>query len=402
MNVSVGKTILPLDPGSDERTMVVTESMAPLAAARRAPLGPGEIRTLSLNDVPAVARLFQATFRRSRKSSRSALEAYLRDLFLRHPGYDADCASRVYVGGDGTVRGFIGVLPAPMMIRDRLLRGAVASSLMVENPHEDPMAGARLLKSFFAGPQDLSFSETSNPLAQRMWERLGGRVAAPYSMEWVRVLRPAGAALALAGERVPGLRVLHRAGAGADRLAARFAPALASDEPLPPHTETVEVGEVVMADVLPRLAASYALRPAWTPDLLRWQLGHAERKERYGELVRCLVVGRNEAALGCFLYYVRPNGIAFVLQALAHAKTADTVVAHLFAHAARHGAVALRGRAQPDLLDPLLRRRCIMLHRSSTTVSTADPEVLDAIARGDALLTGLAGEAWTRLIGGIF
>jgi hypothetical protein len=378
--------------------MVMTE---PPVAARRVPPAPGEIRPLGLNDVPGVAHLFQKTFHRIRRSSRAALEACLRELFLRHPGYDPDCASRVYVGADGAVRGFIGVLPMPMLFRGRPLRAAIASSLMVENPHEDPMAGARLLKSFFAGPQDFSFSETSNPLAQRMWERLGGRAAATYSMEWVRVLRPAGAALALAGERIPGLRVLHRAGARADRLAARFAPGLTHDEPLPPHSETVEVGDIAAADVLPRFADSYALRPAWTTDLLRWQLGHAERKEKFGELVRCLVVGRNDAVLGCFLYYVRRDGIAYVLQTLAHAKTADTVVGHLFAHAGRRGAVALRGRAQPDLLDPLLRRRCLMLHRSSTTVSAADPEVLDAVARGDALLTGLAGESWTRLIGGI-
>jgi hypothetical protein len=64
--------------------------------------------------------------------------------------------------------------------------------------------------------------------------------------------------------------------------------------------------------------------------------------------------------------------------------------------------VAVRGRSQPHLLDALLRRRCVMLHRASTMVLTSDPELLQAVRAGDALLTGLAGESWSRLIGGTF
>ena len=46
---------------------------------------------------------------------------------------------------------------------------------MVDKPAEHPLAGARLLRSYLTGPQELCVSETSNPIAQGMWERIGGR-----------------------------------------------------------------------------------------------------------------------------------------------------------------------------------------------------------------------------------
>ncbi len=47
-------------------------------------------------------------------------------------------------------------------------------------------------------------------------------------------------------------------------------------------------------------------------------------------------------------------------------------------------------------MNALLRHGSMFFHRSSTIV------LLHAIDSGDALVTGLAGEAWTRLIGDRF
>ena len=75
------------------------------------------------------------------------------------------------------------------------------------------------------------------------------------------------------------------------------------------------------------------------------------------------------------------------------------MIESLLAHAYRHGSVAVRGRAHPRLMNALLRRGAVFFHRSATVVHSADGELLDAVLSGDALVTGLAGEAWTRLIG---
>src|SRR5262245_26321774 len=134
-----------------------------------------DIRACTADDIPAVARMFQHAFRDPAAPAPRSLEAYLRELFLEHPWRDPDCASRVFVGADGRVHGFIGVLPMRMSFHGQPIRAALASSLVVDNPTENPLAGARLLRSYLTGPQDLCISETSNPLARGMWERIGGR-----------------------------------------------------------------------------------------------------------------------------------------------------------------------------------------------------------------------------------
>jgi hypothetical protein len=56
----------------------------------------------------------------------------------------------------------------------------------------------------------------------------------------------------------------------------------------------------------------------------------------------------------------------------------------------------------PGLSEALLTRRCLFFHKSSTVYRTADAEVSAALRSGDALVTGLAGESWIRLIGHAF
>ena len=144
----------------------------------------GYIRTCTADDIPAVARMFHKAFRGAAAAAPPSLESYLRELFLEHPWRDTELTSRVYVDPEGRVGGFIGVLPMQMSFRGRPVRAALASSLVVDDPARYPMAGPRLMRSYLTGPQELCVSETSNPVAQRMWEAAGGRSVADYSMEW--------------------------------------------------------------------------------------------------------------------------------------------------------------------------------------------------------------------------
>lgn len=359
------------------------------------------IRNLVADDLPAVADLFQRTFRDPDTRPPQSLADYLGDLFLRHPGYDPELAARVYVGANNTLGGFIGILPVPMVLHGRPIRAAVAGSLMVERPDANPLAGARLLRSFLSGPQDLSFSETANPLSQGMWEKLGGTALPTYSMEWVRVLRPAGLAVLLAGERFAPFRPFGALGRGADRLVARAMRGVLALPAPDPHVVDSEVDLAQAASLVRQYADMVPLHPVFDPAVLNFMLAHAREKERHGTL-SCRLVVRGHRPLGCYFYYVRPGKVAWVLQILSLPEAIGTVIDSLFAQAERQGCVAVRGRTQPSLLDPLLRRRCVMLHRASMVVQTRDSEVLAAINSGDAMLTGFAGETWTRLIGGDF
>lgn len=359
-----------------------------------------DIRACTADDIPAVASMFQRAFRDAARSAPPALEAYLRELLFEHPWRDPETASRVFVGSDGRVHGFIGVLPMRLSFHGRPVRAALASSLVVDNPAAHPMAGARLLRSYFNGPQQLCVSETSNPVAQGMWERAGGRPLAEYSMDWLRPLRWAGTGVALLEELAPRAKVLRPMAALADRTLARFAPNLSGPAPgTPRHCTDADVDDDALLEHIPQLAEHYALRPDWDRTSLAFFLRHAARKDRHGDLFRRMVYDRKGSPVGCYLYYGRPRGIAWVLQILARPEAAASVVASLLSHAEAHGSVAVRGRTQPHLLDALLRHRCAFFQRSSTTVYSNNADLMSAIRSGDALIIGLAGEGWTRLIG---
>ena len=87
-----------------------------------------EIRACLAEDVPAVASLFQKTFRDARRPAPPALASAIRELFFEHPWQDSDIPSRVSVA-DGKVVGFIGVLPVHMSFRGRKLRAAVVAMI---------------------------------------------------------------------------------------------------------------------------------------------------------------------------------------------------------------------------------------------------------------------------------
>lgn len=359
-----------------------------------------DIRTCTAEDIPAVARMFQTAFRDKRKDPPASLESYLRELFLEHPWQDPEIASRVYVGADGAVHGFIGQLPIRMSFRGRPIRAALASSLMVDNPAAHPVAGARLLRSYLNGPQDLCISETSNPTAQVMWQRGGGSSITDYSMEWLRILHPAGCGVALMEEKLSAAKLLRPLASLADRVIERAGPATLVHRALPAggHSDA-DVDDEALLELIPRFAANYALHPDWDRDSLAFLLRHSAQKSRHGTLYRRIVYGRNKAPVGCYLYYCRPGGIGFALQILSLPDSVDAVLSSLLAHAQALGAVALRGRTQPNLLDSLLRHDCLLFQRSSTTVYSKDADLIAAIRSGDAFIVGLAGEAWTRLIG---
>jgi hypothetical protein len=360
-----------------------------------------QVRACTPDEMPAVAGLFQRTFRHARRASSAPLTAYLRKLYFGHPWHDPALASKVFVA-DGAVRGFIGILPLQLAFRGRTLRAAVASSLMVENPQENPLAGARLFRAYLSGPQDVSLSDSANAVSRGMWERLGGKSAPSESMEWVRPFRACAMALALAADFVPPLRFARPLASLGDGIAGLLHRDLMRVHPADGAVHDSEASDDDLIRLISELAADYEVRPAWDPATLRWILAHAADKNRHGPMVRRIVHGKDGRALGCYIYYGRRGGVAWVLQLLARPDTIGPVLDNLLANALERGCVGVRGRSQARLLDALQRRHCLFFHRSATVVHSHDAELVAAIRAGEALVTGLAGDAWTRLVGDTF
>lgn len=367
-------------------------------AARVKSCRPG-LRPCEPPDLQDVARLFAQRFRRNRKNRIDQIERHFHEILFNHPWRDRELTSYVSVAEDGRLDGFIGVLPVRMEIDGRPIRAAVGCSLMVEDPQKNPLLGARLLRTFLNGPQDLSFSDTSGIVTTPMWERLGGSVATAYSFEWVRLLRTAEGACALLG-RTAHVSLLPVAKAIDYALIAGgkfqpLKPVKALVEQADPETPTFQACFL-------RLAHQYRLRLQGAGDEIAWLLRQGRWKSQYGSLVCKLVHEAGTGPVGCFLYHAPPMGVVSVLQILAMPGKAGLVLDALFKNALESGHVAVRGRTQPELIGPLQLRHCYFRSKSSwLTFKAKDPDVLAAIRSGEALLTGLSGESWTQLVGGL-
>ncbi len=362
-----------------------------------------EIRQFERADAGAVAALFQKTFRNSKGPPSEALVAYLADAYLAHPWYDPETAARVHINDEGRVTGFVGVFPGRFEHRGRTLRAAIAGTLMVERPEREPLAGAKLLRSVIKGPQDITLSETTNLISQALWERLGGTVVPLMSLDWFRVFRPSSGALSVFAERYPMAAMLSPVARLGDAIASGWTQAAtAPAEPAKRLSVADSPSDPEFAAAILELSQPVAFRPAWSAEMIQWLLRHAAEKERYGTMHRAILRDGKGGLAGCYFYHGKAGGHGRVLQVLARKGDAAHVIDALFRDAADKGLSALRGRSTPELIDALLTRSTLFLHRASMAIHPTSGEAADAIRSGDALITGLAGESWTRLVGGTF
>jgi hypothetical protein len=360
-----------------------------------------QIRACTPADMPRVADLFHTIFRKSSGPAPVSLQRYLLELFLQVPWQDPELPSLVYTAPDGAVSGFIGVIPLRMSFRGKPIRVALTSSIMVEKPKDDPLAGARLLRAVLNGPQDLSISDDSNHISVAMWKKLGGQSVPLESMDWLRVLRPAGFALSMGRDRIPMVRLAHPICLAIDGIAMRVASnRFRLDTERVARSIDVDLSDESLFKLLRDFAATYSLGPAWDTDSLRWLLHHAAQNRRHGSLVCRAVYWKAATPVGCYLYYGRPHGVAHVLQVMASPGAAGIVLDSLFEQAHQNRCVAVRGRTHSRYIDELFSRDCIFFNRGSVVVHSRDADVVEAARSGDALMTGLAGEAWTRIAGG--
>ena len=352
------------------------------------------VRPLAAGDIPAVARLFSRVYPGAHWVSHSECEAYFHQIFFGNPWFDPELPSWVAHEGARIV-GFIGVIPRPMRYRGRRLRAAVVSQLMVDQERPHSTAAAALLRRALAGPQALTISDGANDASRRMWEALGGLNSALYSLQWRRLLRPAQYALQRAASRARAAAVLAKPIAfiadvcGAHRRTLKRPLAL-REEPL---------DAAALFDGLHRAAARVALAPEYDLASLEWILGQARAKRRHGELQSALLRAPGGQVAGWFLYYLN-GATSRVLQLHEREGSEHALLDHLFHHARARGAAALEGRMEPRLARALGERHSLFLSTSIYALLHArDPEVLAALACGDAFFSRLEGEWWMRFTG---
>lgn len=358
----------------------------------------GHARPIVPDDLPEVIRLYAKAFDKPEAIGNAGFQATLAELFFAHPWRDDRLVSLVYETRDGRIHGCIGLVPRPMSIGGRSVLVAICHTLMVDPESRGTPAAIELIRGFLSGPQDVSLSQGTS-LTRRIFEGTGGETSMLHSMGWTRILRPSRyvlAALAGRGLPAPVAAVLSPAARAADALAQRTRPfqiaaSGLSGAPLEPEA---------LRACLSELSRDRALKPIYDTESLRWILERIARRVGAGGLHGTLVRDARGQIVGAYLYYEGARRTAEVVQIVAHPRSAEAVLDHLFDDARRRGLAAVSGQLDPRLLPALGAKRCLFDRGDGSwfLVHGKDPQIMCAIHRGDALLSRLEVEWWITFL----
>ena len=362
----------------------------------------GHARPLEERDIPQIARLYNQVYGRKYASRQEELQRGLAMLLLEHPWCDERYPSLVYQDNKGEIVGCIGVLPRPMHFKGKAITAAVTHSFMVAPGSRACMAALHLARRFFAGRQDISMADGNNS-SRMIWEACGGSASLLYSLCWTRPLRPSryllsflvnhGLPRSIEWLMQPFARLSDAIVARLSRRAFSFAEPKVQAEELDPGT---------LAAHLPQFTKDVALSPGYDARTSEWIISALQDNRRYGVLHKIAVRNAAEQVLGWYLYYLKPSGIAEVLQIAADKRGANLVLDHLFHHAWRQGAISISGQFDPALFSVLSEKGSMFHHKSGANswmmLHSKHPEVIQAICEGDVFLSRMEGEWWISSI----
>jgi hypothetical protein len=354
----------------------------------------GRVRPFVEEDIPEVVALRQKTFRHSDRATSEELGAYFHEMFVSTRWRDEELPSLVYEDAMGRTVGFIGVFPRRMLLEGEPIRVAIPTQLMV-HPENRGTAALELVLRVLRGEQHLSLTDAASDVVRRMWEKLGGRTALLYSLTWTRPLRPWRHAVAGLGGgtiqraiRLFARPLLNLGDATATRLAGssyrQTRPAAVADE--------LAVGTIL--EYWPAMRKGHTLVPEYDEQILEYLLEQLAKKSALGVLQRVVVREAEGSVIGWYLYYLNA-GVGEVVQLAASPDKHAEVLDHMFYHAWRRGAIALRGRLQPKQTSLFAAKHCYLNRDGGwTAVHSRRPEIVAAVQQGDALISRLEGEFW--------
>lgn len=347
------------------------------------------IRAVEERDYPAIAGLYERVVRSGSSQAEPGLEGYFRRL-AEGPTADPDIPSLVWEDPEAGIVGYLGSHVRRLSLEGNPRRMACSGQLVADPDYRRPGVGALLLRTYLAGPQDLTITDGATDDVRTMWEALGGHSLAAASIGWTVVLGPATFGSALAERRLGP--------SGALRAAAPLAHALDSlagrrTRPERPLGGTEPLTPQLFVEQLSAFDRSFRLIPAYDAESAAWLLREAATVSARGRLASMLVRDEDGHVLGWFVAYLRPGGISQVLQLAAPRRAVGAVLDHLLWQAHEAGSAAVQGRVEPHLLAELRARRCLM-RRTEWALAHGDPAALAAMAFGQSAVSRLDGEWW--------
>lgn len=362
------------------------------------------VRPLAESDIPQIADLYWNILRERKGAPPPAVRSFLQELYFRNPWLDRSIPSLVY-DEKGKIAGFLGVIPRKMCFRGEPVRIAYGGNFVVHPEFRTTLAGLHLLRTYMAGPQDLSQTDSANDTSRALLERLGFTTILPYSVHWVRLLRPTRCvmfALSQLSESALATSlefVTKPVCSFADALAAKL-----SGSPFRTSQPAFKAADLDIETLLSCLAefrGSYSLWPEYDAESLSWLLDFMGRMQGHGKTLRNVVLREQSGAVvGWYIYYRNPGGFGQVVQVGGARKQLREILDYLFYDAWVDGAVALHGTVDRELMGDFSQNNCFFTCRGGWTVAhSRKKELLTTLKAGDALLSRLDGE-WCFAFGG--
>ena len=231
---------------------------------------------------------------------------------------------------------------------------------------------------------------------RRIWRGLGGNVGHLGSITWVRPfdLRSTGEQ-ALERFGMAAWKPVVRPALSAVQAVANRVPAISLQVKDPP-TRAEELTPQALLEHLPSVSQHRSLHPDYDEQFLAWLFREMAAVRSRGDLVKRLIRDRKDRVLGWYVAYLQRRGLSHVLQIAAKERDAAAVLDHLFYDAQTAGVAVLAGQLEPSLFEPLSQpwRRCFLHLSANFLVHSRNPEVLNPILLGQAMITRMDGERW--------
>jgi hypothetical protein len=354
------------------------------------------VRPLIEDDIPQVADLYWTVLRGRKLPVPPAVRNNLRELYFTNPWIDSAIPSLVYDAGGGKVVGFLGVIPRKMSVCGQPIRVAFGGNFVVD-PQSRNLAGMHLLGTYMAGEQDLSQTDSANDVSRALLKRLGFRTILPFSIHWLRVLRP-GQYVVHAVSRLVGPVAAASVNFAArpfcsvvDSIAAK--PSSSPFHQGKPQLHDAEVDVETLLRCLDEFRGGLSLWPEYDHGSLTWLVSFMERMGAYGQLRKVALRDDAGKMLGWYIYYRRSGGVSEVVQIGGIREFIKDILDHLFYDARNHGAIAVHGVVDRRLMDDFSDKNCIFTCRGGWMLAhSRKPELLDILDKGDAFLSRLDGE----------
>ncbi|OAP39854.1 hypothetical protein AU381_09900 [Sinorhizobium glycinis] len=372
--------------------------IAPQSAGQIQAACPAGTRAMARGDIPVIARLFNKVFRSRDKAAGEELGRYIETVFFGSPFYAPEQGSIVHENGNGDIDSAILSVPMEFDVDGRRVVARLLCAFMVDGK-AGAAGAARLARTVRAARQDLCFSDSSSPVSADHCVAGGGVVLPIQSLEWQRFFRPLAAAAVIAGRRIPILRA--RAVVGALRLIdgvlRRWSRSTKPAGAPGCQAKTASLDEFLRcaAPMLER----FSIHPTWSRPEFDWLVEVASLNRGLGTLQCRKVIDDDGRAVGAFLFFGKPRGMATVLNVLCEEGREADVTAAMFGCLDAEGYAVATGMAQPFLMNAISRQRWLCFrHRGYFCMVTRHADIKEAAFSNDIYIGGLASESWSRLL----